>query len=92
MRIQFKIKLIGECSKDEFQKAITKIGVTGFTDKNLEEIFESYDLNHNINLDYKEFCGALYGNNSVSNKPEDEKKQAKKLNEGSKFAYLEQEE
>jgi len=58
----------------------------------LAEIFESYDLNHNNTLDYKEFVGGLYGNTSISNKVEQEKKPAKKFQEGSKYSYLDQEE
>lgn len=72
---------------------MTKIGITGFSGINLEEIFESYDLNNNQTLDYKEFVGALYSNGSIAKIVENEGKiPAKKYNEGSKFAFLEQKE
>jgi calcium-dependent protein kinase len=61
---------IGHCSKDEFLKAITKIGISGFTDQNLLELFEAYDLDGSGELDYKEFVGAIYDNNSISKKVE----------------------
>lgn len=84
--------MIGECSKDEFYKTVAKIGISGFTEKNLAEIFDSYDLNSNDSLDYKEFVGGLFGNTSITKKDEDPKKPARKFNENSKYAYLDQEE
>lgn len=84
---------IGECSKDEFYKTVAKIGISGFTEKNLAEVFDSYDLNSNGSLDYKEFVGGLYGNTSIAKKGDEEKKPAgRRYNENSKFAYLDQEE
>jgi hypothetical protein len=49
-------------------------------------------LNTNNSLDYKEFTGGLYGNTSLANKPEVEKKQARKYQDGSKYSYLNQDE
>jgi hypothetical protein len=45
-------------------------------------------------MDYKEFIGALYGNSSIVKKGDEEKRPAtaKKYNENSKFAFLDQEE
>lgn len=57
---------LGNCSKEEWLKAISKIGITGFTEKNLLDLFDLYDLNKNEELDYKEFVGALYFNTSIS--------------------------
>ena len=57
----FDLDNSGECSKDEFLKAIAKLGVTGFPNKQLLEIFETYDTNKNGELDYKEFASCLYG-------------------------------
>jgi Ca2+-binding EF-hand superfamily protein len=66
----FDLDNSGECDKDEFLKAIQKIGITGFNQQNLEEIFDSYDQNKNGSLDYKELISSLYGNESLtSNKP-----------------------
>ena len=35
----------GECSPDEFKKALEKIGITFPNDKELKEIFNLYDAN-----------------------------------------------
>lgn len=56
----FDLDNSGECSKDEFIKAIAKLGVTGFSNKQLLEIFDTYDQNKNGELDYKEFAGCLF--------------------------------
>ena len=64
---------IGLCSKEEFVKAITKIGITGFNDQNLRELFDIYDEDQSGELSYKEFVGCLYGNASVSRAPEKKK-------------------
>lgn len=65
------------CSKEEFVKAITKIGITGFTDQNLKELFDLYDEDGSSELSYKEFVGSLYGNSSMTsgtaNKREDDR-------------------
>jgi Ca2+-binding EF-hand superfamily protein len=55
-------------------KAISKIGITGFTDKNLLDLFDVYDSDRCGELSYKEFVGALYGNSSISKKVADENK------------------
>jgi hypothetical protein len=72
---------IGKCSKEEFLKAITKIGISGFSDQNLLEIFDCYDEDESGELEYKEFVGGLYGNTSIAKKNEDSgKKQNNKKN------------
>jgi Ca2+-binding EF-hand superfamily protein len=85
------VKLIltqGKCSKEEFLKAITKIGISGFSDQNLLEIFEIYDADESGELDYKEFVGGLYGNVSIAKKNEESGK--KQTN--SKKNYINQQE
>lgn len=57
----FDLDNSGECSPDEFTKAVAKLGVTGFNEKQLAEIFNQYDTNKNGELDYKEFAAVLYG-------------------------------
>ena len=57
----FDLDNSGECSPDEFTKAVAKLGVTGFNEKQLGEIFNQYDSNKNGQLDYKEFAAVLYG-------------------------------
>ena len=63
----FDLDNSGKCSKDEFLKAISKIGITGFSDNNLGELFTIYDVDNSGEIDYKEFVGMLYSNNSISN-------------------------
>lgn len=75
-------------------KAITKIGITGFTDNNLLELFEVYDVDGSGELDYKEFVGALYGNNTFStssntgNRGETPKKSSNKTGKQNHKEYL----
>ena len=40
----FDLDNSGCCSKNEFIKAINKIGITGLTEENLEEMFDVYDV------------------------------------------------
>ena len=63
----FDLDNSGNCSKDEFLKAITKIGITGFSEESLLELFDVYDVDGSGELDYKEFVGGLFGNNSIIN-------------------------
>ena len=44
-----------------------KIGITGFNEKDLSELFKIYDKDNSGYLDYKEFVGILYSNNSIMN-------------------------
>jgi Ca2+-binding EF-hand superfamily protein len=50
----------GECSPDEFKKALEKIGITFSNEKELREIFTIYDINKNGELDYKEFSQIVF--------------------------------
>ena len=56
----FDLDNSGECDKDEWIKALSKIGVTSLNEERLLELFEVYDTNKNGSLDYKEFVKALY--------------------------------
>jgi Ca2+-binding EF-hand superfamily protein len=56
----FDLDNSGECSPDEFLKAVTKLGVTGLDSKQLNEIFNAYDKNRNGSIDYKEFASQLF--------------------------------
>lgn len=97
----FDLDNSGECSKDEFHKAIAKIGISGFTEKNLNELFDLYDQEDNGSLSYKELVGAIFSNNSLSKgqerpqsrqqKPQQQQQQHHHK-EGSNFAFLEQDE
>ena len=96
----FDLDNSGECSKDEFHKAIAKIGISGFTEKNLNELFDLYDQEDNGSLSYKELVGGIFGNNSLAKGEESRPQSAQKKqqnnahqhNQGSNFAFLEQEE
>ena len=89
----------GECSRDEFHKAIAKIGISGFTEKNLNELFDHYDQEGNGSLSYKELVGGIFGNNSLSQgqqaRPQQQaprQQQQHQHQEGSNFAFLERDE
>jgi len=77
----FDLDNSGECSKDEFGKAISKLGVTGFNDKQILDIFQSYDTNKNGELDYKEFAAALYNEDEDSNGNQGGKKESPEVSD-----------
>ena len=75
----FDLDNSGECDREEWLKALTKIGITGFNEQKLLELFEAYDQNKNGSLDYKEFVGAIFNDEDE----EDEKpKNLNKNNDG----------
>jgi Ca2+-binding EF-hand superfamily protein len=90
--IIFPLNPLGNCSKEEFLRAINKIGLTGFSDKNLMDVFDLYDLDGSGELDYKEFVGGIYSNNSISRKGDVQSKVevVQQENRGAKKVYLEQ--
>ena len=90
----FDLDNSGNCSKDEFLKAITKIGITGFSEENLLELFDVYDFDGSGELDYKEFVGGLFGNNSIINERRSPKKASAPKSSGKKTKqeYLSDEE
>ena len=69
----FDLDNTGKCSENEFLKAIMKIGITGFNEKDLSELFKIYDKDNSGYLDYKEFVGILYSNNSIMNERRENK-------------------
>lgn len=92
----FDLDNSGRCSQKEFLKAITKIGITGFSEANLSDIFTLYDVDGSGELDYKEFVGGLFGNNSIINERRTPKKQNNEAipteSSKSKQEYLDEEE
>jgi hypothetical protein len=70
----FDLDNSGECDKDEFTKALQKIGISGLSPENIEELFTAYDENGNGSLDYKEFVNTLFGNDT-SGSPTKKKEQ-----------------
>ena len=73
-------------------RTINKIGITGFSDKNLLDVFDLYDVDGSESLDYKEFVGGVYGNNSISRKGDVQGKVevVQQENKGTKKVFLEQ--
>ena len=51
----------GTVNKDKWIKTFTKIGLSGFSDKDLEMLFEIYDPSKKGEIDYKHFTMSLYG-------------------------------
>ena len=66
----FDLDNSGECDPSEFSKALAKLGVTGFSEEQVNELFSLYDKNKNGSLDYKEFASSIY-----SEEEEEEEKQ-----------------
>jgi Ca2+-binding EF-hand superfamily protein len=70
----FDLDNSGECSRDEFGKAMAKLGVNGFSETQFNDIFKSYDANNNCSLDYKEFSAILYGEDDDDEQPKSNSK------------------
>jgi Ca2+-binding EF-hand superfamily protein len=66
------------CDKENFIKTVMKIGITGFTEKNLSSIFELYDTENEGKINYKDFIGNLYNNPSIMDNPDKLKPHKKK--------------
>ncbi len=62
----FDLDNSGKCSQNEFIKTINKIGITGFTDDDINELFKKYDKDNSGYLDYKEFISILYPNDIIN--------------------------
>ena len=77
----FDLDNSGECSKDEWLKALTKIGVTGFTEPKLLDLFDAYDEDKSGNLNYKEFSKAIYNEDDEDEKPSPKKEKNVKEDE-----------
>ena len=66
------------CDKQNFIRTMMKIGITGFTEKNISSMFEIYDTEKAGKINYKDFIGNLYNNPSVMDNPEKLKPHKKK--------------
>ena len=62
----FDLDNTGFCDQKKFIQTLLKIGITGFSDDNLREIFNYYS-GGNPDIDYKEYVGILYNNQSIIN-------------------------
>ena len=51
----------GEIEKNKWISAILKTGITGFTESDLESLYNTYVTNSSDKIDYKDFCNYLYG-------------------------------
>ena len=56
--------------KQTFVKAVMKIGITGFTEKNISSLFDQYDTEKVGKINYKDFIGILFNNPSIMENPE----------------------
>ena len=45
----------------------TSLAITGFNEDDIRQLFKIYDVDQSGELDYKEFVGILYSNNSIIN-------------------------
>ena len=54
-----------DVDRSEWTKAINGIGVTGFTEEMIKELFDAYDTNGNGKIEYKEFISSLFGTSRV---------------------------
>ena len=66
------------CDKENFVKTVMKIGITGFTEKDLSSVFEIYDTEKEGKINYKDFIGNLYHNPSIMDNPDKLKQNKKK--------------
>lgn len=72
----FDLDNSGECDRDEWIKALSKIGITGFNDQKLLDLFELYDENKSGGVDYREFVKAIFHDDEEEEQPKN--KSAKK--------------
>lgn len=57
----FDLDNSGGVDRDEFAKSIEKAGIQFLNKKELEDLFDIYDSNHNGEIDYHEFVSNLFG-------------------------------
>ena len=69
------------CDKKSFINAVMKIGITGFSDKNLSSLFDFYDTEKVGKINYKDFIGILYDNPSMMDNPEKLNEMKRKKND-----------
>lgn len=61
----FDLDNSGACSKNEFMKALVKIGVNSVNEDNIEEVYSIYDKDRSGELDYKEFVSMLFKKDQI---------------------------
>ena len=62
----FDINYTGIITKPQWIQGILRTGLTGFSEGDLDLLFSVYDKNNSGQIDYKNFCGFLYGREPLS--------------------------
>ena len=65
----FDINKIGKSSKDDFLKVIDRIGLIGFSQNDLVNLFNNYDPNNSGYIDYENFSNYLYNQTQLEPLP-----------------------
>ena len=58
------------CDKHSFINTVMKIGITGFSEQSISQIFDIYDTEKVGKINYKDFIGILYNNPSIMDNPD----------------------
>ena len=62
----FDLNYTGIINKDQWIQGILRTGLTGFSLNDLDSLFSLYDKNNSGQIDYKNFCGFLYGREQLN--------------------------
>lgn len=69
----------GSLNKEEFIRTLEKLNVFGFSDENIDSLFESYSNSKTKEIDYKTFTKNLYSNYIIKDKIDEVENIIKKL-------------
>ena len=56
----------GIIDKSQWIKGILRIGLSGFSESDLDSLFSVYDKNNSGQIDYKNFCSFIYGREQLN--------------------------
>ena len=62
----FDLNYTGIINKNQWIQGILRTGLTGFSVNDLDSLFSFYDKNNSGQIDYKNFCGFLYGREQLN--------------------------
>jgi Ca2+-binding EF-hand superfamily protein len=62
----FDLNNSGTVSRDEFGKALQRLGINSYDESQISQLFEIYDADQSGELDYKEFSCILFGGTNRS--------------------------
>ena len=62
----FDLNYTGIINKSQWIQGILRTGLTGFSENDLDSLFSLYDKNYSGEIDYKNFCGFLYGREQLN--------------------------